>query len=34
VDSIVLLRDATTGVGDLHDIEKFLADVGGDDESC
>ena len=30
----VFLGDATPSVGDLYNIEKLLADVGGDDKSC
>jgi len=34
LDSIVFLRDAAAGVGNLDDIEQLLADVGGDYNSC
>lgn len=30
IDSVILLRDTATLVGDLDDIEELLPDVGGD----
>jgi len=34
LDPVLLLRDAAALVGDLHDIEELLADVGGNYNSC